>query len=194
MGLTFALKNQDRTEILKNFDAKALGITQAAFTIDSPPSGGVGASAAVTTATSCPSNPSDCVALGFDLMTAEGSSVPADYTTPGQVIAPFANFTQTVGTQRFDTSALDHLVFSVGSGSYNFCVHDFKFLDAQGNEVMDTQQQDGGARAVGSEDGGRTIRSDAGSDAGAIGAALDSGGVTSTGKYAGAYAELDANQ
>jgi hypothetical protein len=148
IGLFFPEKNEDSTEILKKFDAKALGITQVAFSIDSPPSGGVYVSAAITTATSCPGNPFGCFTYGFDLMTAAGSTVPADYTTPGQVIVPFANFLQTVGTQSFDTSALEHLVFGVGSGSYNFCIHDFKFLDAHGNEVMDTQQPDGGISAA----------------------------------------------
>ena len=148
IGLIFPVKNQDRTEVLKKFDAKDLGITQVAFSIDSPPRGGVGVSAAITTATSCPDNFFGCFTSGFDLMTSAGSSVAADYTTPGQVIAPFAKFTQTVGTQSFDTRALEHLVFSVGSGSYNFCIHDFKFLEAQGNEVMDTQQPDGGVSAA----------------------------------------------
>src|SRR6266540_2653639 len=103
IGLVFPVKNEDRTEILKKFDAKALGITQVAFSIDSPPSGGVEVSAGITTATSCPGNWSGCFDYGFDLMTAAGSSVPADYTTPGQVIAPFADFLQAVGTQSFDT-------------------------------------------------------------------------------------------
>jgi lysophospholipase L1-like esterase len=153
------VKNQDRTEVLKKFDAKDLGITQVAFSIDSPPSGGVDVSAAITTATSCPGDSFGCFTYGFDLMTAAGSSVPADYTTPGRVIAPFANFIQAIGTQSFDTSALEHLVFGVASGSYNFCIHDFKFLDAQGNEVMDAQQPDVGISAA------------------------DAGGETSAGKY-----------
>lgn len=33
------------------------------------------------------------------------------------------------------TSKLDALVFHVGPGAYDFCVHDFKLLDAQGTEV-----------------------------------------------------------
>lgn len=167
IGLTFALKNRDRTEILKTFDAKALGITQVAFTLDSPPSGGVSVSAAITTATSCPGNPSDCVSLGFDLMTAAGSSTTADYTMPGPVTVPFANFTQTIGSQSFDTSELDHLTFIVGAGGYDFCVHDFKFLDAQGNEVLGPQQSDGGADVPGAE-GGSATNGDHGADAGAI--------------------------
>jgi hypothetical protein len=37
------------------------------------------------------------------------------------------------------------LGFTVGPGSYSFCVHDFEFLDANGGEVMDTHQSDSGA-------------------------------------------------
>ena len=144
IGLLFAVKSQDRTEILKTFDARVLGITQVAFTIDSPPSGGVSVDAAITTAMSCPSDPFGCFTYGFNLMTAPGSSVPANFATPGPVVAPFANFMQTVSTHSFDTSALEHLVFSVGTGSYDFCIHDFMFLDAEGNEVKDTQPVDSG--------------------------------------------------
>jgi lysophospholipase L1-like esterase len=179
IGLIFAVKNQDRTEVLKKFDAKALGITQVAFSIDSPPSGGVDVSAAITTATSCPGDSFGCFTYGFDLMAGAGSSVPADYTTPGQVIAPFANFLQTVGTQSFDTSALEHLVFGVGPGSYDFCIHDFKFLDAQGNEVMEPQQPDGGVIDAGTGGGDSATNGHDGS----IIATLDSGGETSLGKY-----------
>ena len=135
IGLLFAVKSQDRTEILKKFDASVLGITQVVFTIDSPPSGGVSVDAAITTAMSCPGDPFGCFTYGFNLMTAPGSSVPANFATPGPVVAPFANFIQTVGTHSFDASALEHIVFSVGMGNYNFCIHDFKFLDANNNVV-----------------------------------------------------------
>ena len=189
LGLVFAVwavgdqartdMNEPRTEILKKFNADALGITQVSFTIDSPPGGGVSVSAAITTATSCPDGASGCVTTGFDLMSGPGSSVPVNYTARAPVIAPFANFKQTVGMQRFDTRALQHLVFGVGSGSYNFCIHDFKFLDAQGNEVMEPQPQDGGVSAAGTGGGDSTTNS----DGGAIIAASDSGGETSSGKY-----------
>jgi len=144
ISLFFVDRSQDRTEILNRFDASALGITQAAFTIDSPPSGGLTVTAAVTVATSCPGDFTACIAYGFNLMTAPGSSVRAKYTATGSQNAPFANFLQTAGTHSFDTSALLNLVFVVGDGGYDFCIHDFKFLDSHGNEVMDTQRLDGG--------------------------------------------------
>jgi len=135
LGLLFAVKNQDHTETLKTFDANSLGITQLEFTIDSPPSGGVSVSAISTIATSCPGDKFACLSNQFSLMTGPGSSVPLSITSPGRVPAPFTNFMQTVGSQSFDTSALDNLGFSVGPGNYDFCVHDFRFLDAQNNEV-----------------------------------------------------------
>ena len=71
-------------------------------------------------------------------MTAPLSNVPLTITAPGPQVAPFADFEQTRPgvTQTFDTSALEHIEFGVGQrGDYDFCVHDFKFLDAAGNEV-----------------------------------------------------------
>jgi len=56
---------------------------------------------------------------------------------PGPEVAPFVNFEQTISgmSPTFDTTALEHLSFGVGAGDYDFCVHDFRFLDAAGNEV-----------------------------------------------------------
>jgi hypothetical protein len=138
--LQFAAFNKDFTKIVKTFDADARGITQVAFTIDSPPSSGVTASAAITTNPDCPATPGfGCITYGFDLMTAPLSNVHLTITQPGPQVAPFANFEQTRSgvSQTFDTSALQFIQFGVGSapGDYDFCVRDFKFLDAAGNEV-----------------------------------------------------------
>jgi hypothetical protein len=127
----------ERTKVLKVFNADALGITQVAFTIDSPPSGGVTIDAAVVTALDCPSGPGDCFTQGFDLMTPTRTGALASFAEPGPEVAPFANFRQT-GTgvsQTFDTSALHHLEFIVAKGDYAFCIHDLRFLDAAGSEV-----------------------------------------------------------
>jgi len=135
--LQFAVFNQQSTKILKTFDADARGITQVAFTIDSPPSGGVGVSAAVTTSLDCPMSAFDCFTYGFQLMTAPLSNIPLTITAPRPVVAPFAAFQQTRSgvSQTFDTSALQYLFFGVPSGDYDFCLQDFRFLDAAGNEV-----------------------------------------------------------
>jgi hypothetical protein len=135
--LIFSAFNAERTAILRVFDPHALGITQVAFTLDSPPSGGVALTAAVVTATDCPETPRHCFTPGFDLMTASSNGTPAVFRTAGAQVAPFANFQQTqVGAgQPFDSSALHHLEFSVGPGVYDFCVRDLEFLDATGAEV-----------------------------------------------------------
>ena len=135
--LQFAVFNKEFTNIVKTFDADARGITQAAFTVDSPPSGGVAVSAAVTTKLDCPASGFDCFTYGFDLMTAPLSNIPLTITQPGPQVAPFVDFQQTRSgvSQTFDTSALQHIVFGVAMGDYDFCLRDFKFLDAAGNEV-----------------------------------------------------------
>jgi hypothetical protein len=137
IGLGFTVDNATGTQVLKTFNANAMGITQMAFTIDSPPSGGVTVDAAITTSLVCPDSGADCFTYGFTLMTAPLSNIPLSITTPGPVVAPFINFEQTRAgvTQTFDTSALDHVVFDVGAGDFDFCVRDFKFLDANGVEV-----------------------------------------------------------
>jgi len=138
--LQFAVFADQATKIVKTFNADARGITQMAFTIDSPPSGGVTIGAAITTSLECPDAPGfGCLTYGFNLMTAPLSNIPLTITQPGPQVAPFANFEQTRSgvSQTFDTSALQHIEFGVGpaQGDYDFCLRDFKFLDAAGNEV-----------------------------------------------------------
>lgn len=136
MLLAYSVINKEGTAVLKKLDADKLGITQAAFTIDSPPSGGVAVNAAVTGSLVC--SPGEiCFIYGFTLMTTPTSMLPLRITAPGPQVAPFANFQQTDPTMSptFDTSGLEHIDFAVGAGDYNFCLHDFKFLDAAGNEV-----------------------------------------------------------
>jgi hypothetical protein len=147
LGLEFLVYTSDGNAIASRFDAKALGITQVQFAVDTPPSGGLLVEAAVNTDEPCPSNepecptlcsniPHDCFTYGFGLMTDPGSSVPLDITTTGTIIAPFGNFEQTVDNHNFDTSAIHHISFNLASkGPFDFCIHDFEFLDAQGNVV-----------------------------------------------------------
>ena len=132
------------TGVLKN----ALGISQLRFTVDTPPSGGLVLDAAIHTTEHCPSDaancqticgdgPVECFTYGFDLMTAPGSTVPVNITTTQTVVAPFANFKQTVDGHDFDTRAIDHMSLNLSTqGPFNFCIHDFNFLDAQGNVVL----------------------------------------------------------
>ncbi len=134
--LWFPLTNKDGSQVFETFDANALGITQAAFTIDSPPSGGVTVGAAITGSLFC--TPGEiCFTYGFTLMTTPTSTQPVSITAPGPQVAPFANFVQTDSTMStaFDTSGLTYLSFGVGTGDYDFCLEGIKFLDAAGTEV-----------------------------------------------------------
>ena len=137
--LIFTEYNSAENGVLKTFNADALGITQAAFTIDSPPADGVTVIGAVVKQVDCPGSPhgEGCRTSGFSLMTDPALGVPRRITASGTVTAPFANFVQTDATinASFDTSALDSLAFFVGPGATAFCIEAFKFLDASGNEV-----------------------------------------------------------
>ena len=121
------------TNILEAFDAPGHNITQLAFTLDSPPSKGVGVFAQMMVHAECPNNPSDC--------TYPPNFWFANVTAPGPVIAPLADFKLVGNPGAFDasvvldTSKLVNFLFQVEQGDYNFCIHDLRFLDAQGNVV-----------------------------------------------------------
>jgi hypothetical protein len=140
VGLQFTEYDQQFTKVLKRFDADALKITQAAFTIDSPPSSGVTVHAGVIKQTECPAQFSDCFTAEFALMTAPLSMVIQNITDSKPRVAPFANFEQVNRDKSplFDTTGLDQLYFVVGPGNYDFCVRDFKFLSAASVEVPPT--------------------------------------------------------
>ena len=128
LAFDFPLKNADETKVSKTFDATALGITQVALTVDSPPAQGVALLANAITHTTCPSAPLDC-------------EYPPNYkfteiTAGGPMTAPFADFKSLDDpSQLLDPSLLNAIFFQVDSGAFDFCIHDFKFLDAAGNTV-----------------------------------------------------------
>jgi hypothetical protein len=137
--IVYSLPNAAMNQIVKTFDAEALGITQLAFTIDSPPIGGVGIGGAVDTSSTCPEDYLDCQTSGFALMTGSDSTATMQITAPGRIVAPLSNFKQTRSapvSQVFDTHAIENLSFGVGEGPYDFCVSDFQFLDAGGQVVQ----------------------------------------------------------
>lgn len=127
LAVVFSTASNDGMRIERTFDATKLGITQVAFTMDSPLTGGVGVGAITT-----PVGPVDCpnasCFTSFDYAT---------FTQPGAEVAPFTDFVpQDGGTEVFDTTALQLVQFvTSGAGDYAFCISDFKFLDAAGNEV-----------------------------------------------------------
>jgi len=134
LRLTFSALNEDQTRVTKTFDADARGITQMTFSIDSPPPGpGLGVAALITT--SLEITPGQRNVNGFRLMTPPFLDEMRIRET-GPVLAPFADF-RPANSPTFDTTALDTIGIFVGDAGldYDFCIHDFKFLDAAGNEV-----------------------------------------------------------
>jgi hypothetical protein len=128
LALEFALKNRDGTKIVAPFDAAARGITQVTLAIDSPPSQGLALQAHMITHRECPVGPLDCFyPPNFKYM---------DITAAGPVSAPLADFkSDDDPTVTIDPTVLNDVFLQVSSGSVDFCIHDFNFLDAAGNAV-----------------------------------------------------------
>jgi hypothetical protein len=115
----FDTLNPDGT-FVTNFHPVAAGITAIRMTIDSPPSAGITLSRIGGFHVELPSNP----------------GVPLIVTQPGPITLPLTGFVS--GDSPPVTLAPDDVQtvgFNVGPGVYDFCVRDFKFLDAVGNEV-----------------------------------------------------------
>jgi hypothetical protein len=128
LALEFPHKNADETKVLQTFDATALGITQVALTVDSPPAQGADLLANAITHTTCPANPLDCqYPPNFKSTTISAA---------GPVTAPFADFKSLDDpNETLDPSLLDSVFLQVASGDFDFCIHDFNFFDAAGNPV-----------------------------------------------------------
>jgi hypothetical protein len=72
---------------------------------------------------------SGCIAFGFTL---------PRITEPGTTTVLLADFLQgdaASPNQVLDTSSLSHIGFTIEAAAYDFCVSEFKFLDANGDEV-----------------------------------------------------------
>jgi hypothetical protein len=126
--------DQNVTRVLTTFDADALGITQLSFSIDEPPSSGLVVQGVAIKQYACPAPGFECRVAGF-FLTDPLSKETKHFT----VLAPFEDFVQVnpeQGSKTFDTSALDAVLLNVdAAGPVNFCISDFAFLDADGNEV-----------------------------------------------------------
>jgi hypothetical protein len=120
---TLAQLSPSSLMVLERFNADLLGIKQVRFTIDSPPSGGISVSAYTLHADVC--NGVDCLTF---------FALPTRVTAAGTITVALVDFVATP-PQTFDTRALDAIGFDVGPGDFNFCVHDFQFLDANGAVV-----------------------------------------------------------
>jgi hypothetical protein len=128
LGLEFPHKNADETKVLEPFDATAHGITQVALTVDSPPAQGTDLLANAITHTTCPAGPLDCqTPPNFKFTTISAA---------GPVTAPFTDFkSMDDPNATLDPSLLDSIFLAVNAGDFDFCIHDFNFLDAAGNPV-----------------------------------------------------------
>jgi hypothetical protein len=126
-GFNLELATRTTTGISEPFNAARLLITQIAFTVDSPPSAGLSMAAAALVQYDCPNDPLACSGPNFSFNT---------ITAAGPLIAPFSDFKSSDPTQVLDTSKLVQVfIQNHQAGDYNFCIHDLKFLDAQGNVV-----------------------------------------------------------
>jgi hypothetical protein len=152
LAMDFVVWNPDQTAILEWLDARALGITQLEFTLDSPPADiGVSVGLVMLTDMGC-TTPGLCSKGGrFRLMTGDS---PFAYLTRGaKGPLPLTAFIQPpwdTSTLALDPSKLYGLSFILGSNSgaaidYDFCISNLKFLNANGDEVFDPQLADGGA-------------------------------------------------
>lgn len=140
--------NRAGTDIVTLMNAKAQGITELRFTVDTPPTEGITFVAATAHQTHC-ATPPDCLGEFWSLMTGPRSNVVRVITESGPVSAPFSDFRRTDPNQVMDTTALADFVFILGAGDYDFCISDFKFVDAQGQEVSPPPLVDGGASGPG---------------------------------------------
>jgi len=137
--------NQHNTQIFDLLDAGALGIAALQLTVDSPPTTGLSLFATTAHQTMCLDGPPECLGEVWNLMTGPRSNLVKPIDTAGPLDAPFTNFARINPNEVLDSTRLGHFIFVVSPGDYDFCVSDFKFLDAQGNEVSPPATTDAGA-------------------------------------------------
>jgi hypothetical protein len=138
LALVIAERNQERTRILSPFNAEQLGITQVQFTLESPPATGIAPAISEVLNVECPDNPANCLTaapfyLKNDVITTTrtitaslGAATQPSWGDPNLLLDP----TMLNGLQ-FDTRTIQGT-----SVEYDFCVHDVKFLGADGTEVV----------------------------------------------------------
>jgi hypothetical protein len=122
LNIIFVVTSRDGTVVLKTFNAKGLNITKVAFTIDRLPAGGLSVNTGTIVKRECVDGLlPNCIMFGFELPV---------ITAAGPQLAPFTDFSPSSGVI-FDGSSISHIGFTVsGPGDYDFCVRDFRFLNA----------------------------------------------------------------
>jgi hypothetical protein len=111
-------------------DARALGITQARFTLESTPSTGLQMSASNVVRDECPVSSDDCIQSGFYILSEAGA--PVNVTEPGTYTHPLTNYRpgpDTPPTFALDTTRLGGLEFHLNPGTFDFCVSNVELLD-----------------------------------------------------------------
>jgi hypothetical protein len=123
--------------VKSTLNADKLGITQVSFSLDGTLPGATVLEASIVTQYSCTGPTGQgCRTGGFELTDDAGDVISLDQAGP--LVAPLASFVQQYpeqATKNFDTSALDGLELELDAGDFDFCLSDFKLLDADGIEV-----------------------------------------------------------
>jgi hypothetical protein len=141
IGLSLSLSgwNEAGDEIVESLDARAHSIAGMTFTIDSPPAAGFLVVAHTVLTTDCAI---DAAAACFDpfhfiLRTAPGGTMDVVVDQAGPQVVPFPNFVEGADASHpFDPSAMHDVALVAGfAGDYDFCVSDFRFVDAAGTQV-----------------------------------------------------------
>ncbi len=128
ISLSLSEASADQRTIITPFDAQSRGIAQVAMTIDTPPNQGLAVDAHMILHRECPAGGLDCFY--------PPNFVSRTITAAGPVVVPLSEFTsEDDPTQLLDTSVLHDVFLQFSAGPFNFCVHDFNFLDAAGNPV-----------------------------------------------------------
>jgi hypothetical protein len=119
-------------------DAAGLGISQLRFTLDSPPASGLAANLASVLVPGCYGRPNECLHAGYYIMSEDIPGVPERLNEAGTYTLRIADFQAAPWvdpTRELDTSRLAFLDFEIGSGDYDFCIHDLQLLDDAGSPV-----------------------------------------------------------
>jgi len=124
--------------IREPLDAAGLGITQLQFTLDTPPASGIQVDLGMVVGPDCAAPTAACLQNGFYVMAADRPGVPISFTEAGTQTLQLSDFKVAPWedpTLSLDLTRLASVQFELSTGDFDFCVRDFKLLDAAGNQV-----------------------------------------------------------
>jgi hypothetical protein len=135
--LDIAAWNQERTQV-SPFPAEQLGITQVQFTLDSPPATGIAPAVMEVLNLECPNNPGDCLtAVPFYLKSeviTTARTITASLSAAEQ--PSWGDPRLMLDPNRVYGLQFDGKTTQGTTADYDFCVHDLKFLGADGTEIV----------------------------------------------------------